>query len=196
MKNCVVGCLVAILLTACGPKQKTARQSDGPLAVSAAEIPASADPIRAPASGSTGSVPQSSAANLAPNTTTTPEESIDLAEIQRRFLQTINDGIKKAEAGLKTPVIRIVGNQSRTSFAEYMGKFTYDIKKTDSIISPFLGTVSWSVNWYENGIATNIPTTLDARYAFQNGQWVIKDLVRRVNDEKSYPADEYLPYFQ
>jgi len=188
--------LVAILLTGCGPKKNSGQQSHGPLAVAAAELPARTEAAQTSASDATSSVPATSATSSAPITTIIPEDPNALADIQKGFLQTVNEGIRKAEAGLKTPVARMIGNQSRMSFAEYTGRFTYDIKKTDSIVSPFLGTVSWSVNWYENGIATNIPTTLDASYTYQSGRWVIKDLVRRVNNEKSYPADEYLPYFQ
>lgn len=129
-------------------------------------------------------------------TSTLPSDPNDLAEIQRRFLQTVNDAIKKAEVGLKTPVAKIIANQTLTYYAEYTGKFTYDIKKTDSIVSPLLGTVSWTVNWYENGIPTNIPMTIDARYGYLDGRWVIRDLHRRINDEKNVPADEYFPFFQ
>jgi len=194
-KNCVVGFLIAILVAACGPKPNTTQPANPPLAVAAAEIPSNA-PRPQPASASpTNAAPQSSTPPITTNATI-PEDPNDLAEIQKLFLQTVNEGVRKAEAGLKTPVTRIQGNETRTFFAEYTGKFTYDIKKTDSIVSPLLGTVSWTVNWYENGILTNIPTTLDARYAYQNGRWVIRDLVRRVNDEKNYPADEYLPLFQ
>lgn len=135
-------------------------------------------------------------ASSAGGASTLPADPNDIAEIQRRFLQTVNDAIKKAEVGLKTPVAKVIANQTFTYYAEYTGKFTYDIKKTDSIVSPLLGTVSWSVNWYENGIPTNIPMTIDARYGYQDGRWVIRDLHRRINDEKNVPADEYFPFFQ
>ena len=196
MKNfCIVGSLAVIMLAACGPKQ-TPDQANAVHAISAAEVPVAAAGAGPEATIPTRLAPQAAVPSPSPNPTAFPEDPNDPAEIQRRFLQTVNSAIKKAEPGLKTPIIRIIGNASHSFFAEFTGKFTYDIKKTDSIVSPLLGTVSWSVNWYDNGVNTNIPTTLDARYAYQNGQWVIKDLVRRVDDEKAIPADEYLQFFE
>jgi len=196
MKNFyVVGMLGTMLLAACGPKPNSA-QSEAPKAIAAAEIPSTPPPAKAPAPTPVQAVPQPSAPGAVINTSTVPDNPTDLAEVQRQFLLSVESAIKKAEAGLKTPVTRFVENQTHSYFAEYTGKYTYDIKKTESIVSPLVGSVSWGVNWYDNGVLTNIPTTLEARYAYQNGQWVIKELIRRVNDEKNYPADEYLPFFQ
>jgi len=194
MKNIyAVGVLVTMLLAACGPKPNS---GESPKAIAAAEVPPTPAPDKAPAATPVKRLPQTSSPGPVINTSTVPDNPSDLAEVQRRFLLTVETAIKKAEGGLKTPVTRFVNNQTHSYFAEYTGKYTYDIKKTESIVSPLVGTVSWVVNWYDNGVLTNIPTMLEARYSYQNGQWSIQDLVRRVDDEKNYPADEYLPFFQ
>ena len=188
-----------LLLTACRPKTGTV--------VSPPILPETPAAVTAPVTGGS-SMPASPVPSTGAAVTTAPSavpprvdsaaeaDPNDPAEIQRRFVKTINDGIRKAEAGLKTPVTIIVNNETHTYFAEYDGKLTYDIKKTDSIVSPMLGTVSWSVRWYHNGIATNVPATLDAHYAYQNGKWIIRDLIRRADDGKPVSAEEYLPLFQ
>lgn len=126
----------------------------------------------------------------------------DPAEIQRRFVKTINDAIKKAEVGLKTPQKKRFhsGGRAETYYAEYTGKLSFDIKKTDSIVSPYLGFVRWEIRWYCNGELVDIPMSLDAHYAYQNGQWVFKDLVRHYENERfgvrDLPANEYLTLFK
>jgi hypothetical protein len=131
-----------------------------------------------------------------PPETPAPPDPNDPAEIQRRFVEIINDAIKKAEPGLKRPITKTLSkDEPHSYFAEYTGKLAYDIRKTDSIVTPYLGTVSWSIRWYHNGVSTNMPMTLDAHYAYQQGQWILKDLVRNVGD-KNLPADEYFPLFR
>ena len=52
-----------------------------------------------------------------------------------------------------------------------------------------------NAGWQQNA-ARFVPMTLDARYGYQSGKWVIQKLVRKVNNEKFLPADDYLPLFQ
>lgn len=128
----------------------------------------------------------------------------DPIEVQRRFVETINDDIKRAEPGLKKPVAAKFKTDDRhvTYFTEYTGKLSYDIKKTDSIITPFLGTVSWSMRWFSKGdlfgseFDDEMPMTLIANYGYQDGQWVIKDLSRDMGNGKRVSAEEYLILFQ
>lgn len=121
----------------------------------------------------------------------------DPAELQRRFILKVNEAIKVAAPGLKRPVSHTDSTgEIRTYSAEYTGKLTYDIQKTDSIVSPFLGSVSWSIRWYYNGQPTDRPMTLDAHYAYQDGRWIFKDLVRTIPDNKKLPAPEYVGLFQ
>ena len=64
----------------------------------------------------------------------------DASEIQRRFVKVINEAIKNAEACLKKPVTTELSDKKlHTFFIEYTGNLTYDIKKTDSIVTPYLG---------------------------------------------------------
>jgi hypothetical protein len=110
------------------------------------------------------------------------------AEVQRRFAEKISADIKRAEPDLKKPLTQKYSDGVHTYFAEYAGKFDYDITKTDSIVTPYLGTVSWSIRWYHNGVVIDQHVTLDARYAYQGGRWVIKDLSRNFGGEK-VPGD-------
>jgi len=125
----------------------------------------------------------------------------DSAELKRRFVETINDAIKRAEAGLKKPLKRTFSDgKVATYHAEYTGQLSYDIRKTDSLVSPYLGVVSWKIRWYHNGKLVNRPFSFDAHYAYQDGQWVLKDLVRRIpslqGGSKELPADEYFDLFK
>ena len=54
--------------------------------------------------------------------------------------------------------------------------------------------MSWDIRWYMDGVETKWPQTLDARYAYQEGQWVIKDLVRNVGD-RTLPVSDCFPLF-
>jgi hypothetical protein len=123
-----------------------------------------------------------------------PPDPDDRTEIQRRFVNVINESIKKAEPSLQKPVTREVNDGMHRFFIEYTGKLEYDIKKTDSIVTPYLGTVSWNIRWHYDDVES-WPQTLNAHYAYQEGQWIMKDLVRNV-DGKDYPADEYFPLFR
>ena len=150
-------------------------------------------PTSPTAKAQTGQTPQSSPVAADPN---------DPAEVKRRFVQTISADIKKAEAGLKTPYKAKQPDGTSASYhAEYMGEMSYDIKKTDSLVSPYLGVVSWKIRWYHNGQLVNGAFSLDARYAYQDGHWVLKDLVRRrpsiiLGGSVEVPAEEYLPLFK
>lgn len=150
-------------------------------------------PMSPTAKAQTGQAPQSSPVAADPS---------DPAEVKRRFVQTINSAIKKAEAGLKTPYkTKKLDGTFATYHAEYTGEMSYDIKKTDSLVSPYLGVVSWKILWYYNGQLVNGAFSLDAHYAYQDGQWVFKDLVRRrpsiiLGGSVEVPAEEYLPLFK
>lgn len=126
-----------------------------------------------------------------------PIDSNDPAEVQRRFEVTINKAIKKAAPHLKKPHSTAYddGNTS-TYFAEYTGDFSFDIQRSDSIVSPFIGTVEWKIRWYHNEeeVANNM--TLNATYAYQNGEWILKSLTRNSDNFKNLPVDEYIPLFQ
>lgn len=172
-------------VSACGPKPTRHTQ------------PISDERTAPPKSVESKSIPASNVAPPpTPLATPTPVDPNDPAEVQRRFVKTVTDTIKRAEPDLKKPIaIQMVDDEQHTYFAEYSGKYSYDIKKSDSIVSPYLGTVSWSVLWYHNGQAAG-PMTFDARYAYQDGRWVIKDLSRSFEGGERLPATEYLQFFK
>jgi hypothetical protein len=126
-----------------------------------------------------------------------PIDSNDPAEVQRRFEATINKAIKKAAPHLKEPHSTTYDDGSTsTYFAEYTGSFNFDIQRTDSIVTPFVGTVEWEIRWYHNGKNIAGDMTLNATYAYQNGKWILKSLTRNSSNFKTLPVDEYIQLFQ
>lgn len=118
------------------------------------------------------------------------DASIDPAEIQRQFVVTIEDTINKADPEMQKPVSVTTSEGDSTWSMSYKGKYKYDVQKTNSLVSPFMGTVSWEVTQYSDGKPIDIPVTLDATYAYQGGRWKIKSLVSTSRGE-SYPVDGY-----
>jgi hypothetical protein len=128
----------------------------------------------------------------------TPPDPNDPAEVKHRFLQTINEAVERAGPGLKKPRPRLEGFpevEGAAFSAEYAGQFAYDITKTDSIVTPYRGTVSWHMRWYYKANERPIAMTFDAHYAYQEGKWIIKDLSRSYPEGQS-PASEYIDLFR
>lgn len=120
----------------------------------------------------------------------------DPAAIRQQFVATINQAITAAQPGLKQPVIRkFSGGDTVTIRAEYTGKLSYDIEKTDSIVTPFLGSVSWIMRWHANDQLRYSAMTFDAHYAYQDGRWVFKDLVLNFDGKKG-GGDEFVHLFR
>ena len=53
--------------------------------------------------------------------------------------------------------------------AEYINA-KYDIQRTDSIVSPYLATASFSIRWYCDGAFTSIQS-IECSYAYTDGVW-------------------------
>lgn len=115
-------------------------------------------------------------------------------KVSMKFKIVVEEAIKKAAPELRK--IEII-QQDRVYSAEYKGVYDYDVRKNDSVSSPFVGEVSWHVDWYYNGSLVNIPMTLDATYIYQDGEWKLKSLVRVGGGLKKYPlpAEEYFQLF-
>lgn len=118
------------------------------------------------------------------------EASIDPAEIQRQFVFTIEDAINKANPEMQKPVSATTSAGNSTWSMSYKGKYKYDVQKTNSLVSPYSGTVSWDVTQYSDGKPLDLQVTLDATYAYQEGRWKIKSLVSTSRGE-SYTVDGY-----
>jgi hypothetical protein len=182
--------------TANPPPTQTQSAAEEP---SAPAVPAagtaSMQPVRAATSQNPG-IPAGGQVVDGPTTPPAGNPSED-AEIQKQFLSTITSVIAKADVGLRTPrTTYLENNQPDTVYAEYAGTYAFDIRKSESIVAPLVGTVSWDIRWFHNGVQAPEAMTLDARYGYLSGKWVIQKLVRKVDGKEFLPADEYLPLFQ
>lgn len=91
---------------------------------------------------------------------------------------------------MQKPVSVTTSAGDSTWSMSYKGKYKYDVQKTNSLVSPFLGTVSWDVTQYSDSKPLDVQITLDATYAYQGGRWKIKSLVKTSRGE-SYTVDGY-----
>ncbi len=128
-------------------------------------------------------------------------DPISPAEAQKRFVAQIKADIKRAEVEIEAPHKNVdPEGKTNTYLAEYDGKLEYDIKKTDSIVSPYTGIAVWDVKWSLNGRDTGIRMSFVGTYSYQDGAWVFKGLKRRAYNEDGsphdMPADEYVEAFQ
>lgn len=123
-------------------------------------------------------------------------DSNNPAEVQRRFRAVIDEAIVKAGPGLKTPYkAKDHLGEVHSYWSEYNGEFKFDIERTNSIVTPYIGVVSWGVDWYHNNKLTDFKMFIEAKYSYQDGKWVFKKLSRY--DERGYMgADEYVLLFQ
>lgn len=59
-------------------------------------------------------------------------------------------------------------------------QFKYDVRKTDSLVSPYMGTCAVDVIWHnatfiwEKDVASDLEGSLELLHAYQNGRWVFK----------------------
>ena len=168
--------LLVLLLASCD--HKTDHKSN-----SAQATPAPESPVAAATAAST---PKS----VDPN---------DPTEVRRRFVETVEATIAKAAPEIKKPQVSqstdLHGKPMTDAYvAEYTGEYSYDIQKSDSIVNPFTGTVSWKVAWSYNGQSTKTPTSFDATYVYRDGQWAMNSLRRRSGSDL-LPAAEYVAFF-
>ncbi|MBH8555335.1 hypothetical protein I8751_23900 [Nostocaceae cyanobacterium CENA357] len=83
-------------------------------------------------------------------------------------IETLNKNIKKQPS--KDPGLSFVK-------AEYSGKNLYDIQKSDSIVSPYIGIVKYYLNWkVKEEVITD--TYIKATYVFQDDKWIFKNAER------------------
>jgi hypothetical protein len=70
----------------------------------------------------------------------------------------------------------------------------YDVKKTDSMISPYVATVTFIdensiAGPTSDGRAVSLQSPVTAQFAWQDDRWVLKDLGVSVFGEHSMPAN-------
>lgn len=72
--------------------------------------------------------------------------------------------------------------------AESVGTYSFDIQETDSIVTPYVGQVEYDIIWHSDiapdpelgleGGKNEQDMLLRAEYAFQDGEWIVKDAYR------------------
>jgi len=114
--------------------------------------------------------------------------------LKKSFLRTIRQDFKSyqnsAEEDKAQPEKTITYNKSNnTWYAVYHEcyDFTYDIKRTDSIVLPYLGVVTFRCKSFgKKGTSkaeclndkwtSDYDSTLTLKYAYQEGGWVLNDI--------------------
>lgn len=102
----------------------------------------------------------------------------------------IEDSLKSVAASLsgkiKEPLSQTWINQITDSFSvqrrcEYNGDFGYDIEKTDSIVSPYLGRIIFYGMYV--GERGSIPIKFELLIPLQSGKWTFKDVILYIKGE-------------
>jgi len=106
----------------------------------------------------------------------------DTDKARRLLEQWADDSLTKIKLKISEPRTRIYDGTKKYVFkAIPTGKFSLDARKTDSIVSPIVGTVAYEVKWYANDKFVNIHQ-IQVTLAFQSSQWVIKTINRYADD--------------
>ena len=113
---------------------------------------------------------------------------------KRNFVSIIEkefEALKVAEVERKEqPKCQLINaDEYLANYREYF-KYTYDIKKTDSVVTPFLGRVSFIFNIFDKRGAT-MQECIDSEwkgekwyyrsqeYAYQDGEWVLQATLKK-----------------
>ena len=75
-------------------------------------------------------------------------------------------------------------------------KFAFDVKKTDSLVSPYIGTINIDTTWrqfFDDGFVLEANMRISLAYAMQDGKWVYKN-GEFVNNDWRVVKDTPKPY--
>ncbi|MFB2877486.1 hypothetical protein [Floridanema aerugineum] len=111
------------------------------------------------------------------------EDANDPKIVRERFEQKLKEDIERISPKLKEKRSKTYSDQTYVYTAEYAGKQSFDIKKSDSIVSPYIAVARYYINWYANGKIVPGTMYIQANYAYQDGQWVFKDAMRFSEDK-------------
>jgi hypothetical protein len=112
----------------------------------------------------------------------------DPAIAKSRLEAKIAEDKQKLEPKLKQGKTQKYSDKTYTYTAE-LTDTEYDIKKTDSIVTPYTGIVKYNLTWIAEG--DRLPGVhIEATYAYQDGQWVFKDARRYINGDRNDEADD------
>lgn len=110
--------------------------------------------------------------------TSRQEDDNNPTVVKKRFKAIIDIHTLKLSENIKIPRQGYnIYTKDITFHAELLEETEYDINKTDSIISPYTGIVKFYFNWYANNKFSSKQYIL-AKYAYQDGNWVLKSALR------------------
>jgi len=114
----------------------------------------------------------------------------DPTVVDKKFQERIEADIKKISQSIKTKPLPPAGGTGRFS-AECTGVYAYDIQKTNSVVTPFIGYVNVNIRWFYNGELVQAVQHIRYSYSYQRSEWVPKSGRRDVDEEKvfRYPTD-------
>jgi hypothetical protein len=121
-------------------------------------------------------------------------ESDDIKEVKESLLKTLNSELLSLQSwgiGSKDnpekELQRFKSDNSWNSFySEWSSEYSYDIKKTDSIVSPYMGIVTfYGKVWWKRGNTVEGclnanwqiigDSTATLKYLYQEGKWILKE---------------------
>lgn len=110
--------------------------------------------------------------------TTTTLDLLDPSIVRERFVEKVEEEIARVAPRLP------VEGMSPDHSAEYQPPYLFDIETTDSIISPFKGTLVIPILWYYQGELTGL-MYLHATYNYTDFEWKFASAVRYIDETTS-----------
>ena len=71
---------------------------------------------------------------------------------------------------------------------KFKGEYSYDIEKTDSLVSPYVGKVNYKIYLYTNNEFMG-EQELKAIYAYQDNKWIVNDVKRYIGTSLLGPTE-------
>ncbi|MBD1998754.1 hypothetical protein H6G00_19340 [Leptolyngbya sp. FACHB-541] len=105
------------------------------------------------------------------------ENANDPEVIKSRLEGRINEDSQLINPKLQEGMTRSYSDGTCTYTAEVAGT-SYDITQSDSIVTPYIGTVKYDLNWYNGGERIENKVYIEANYAYQDGVWAFKQATR------------------
>ena len=109
-----------------------------------------------------------------------PSEKVEPNEpniVKEKFDVRVTKDIER----LKVNLPQKIQQTNYQYWAEYAENYSVNIEKTDSIVTPFIGTAQYNIYWYANGKLVSSDMLIQATYAYQDGEWILKDAIRYVD---------------
>jgi hypothetical protein len=124
------------------------------------------------------------------STTVLQDDENSPSIVKKRF----NSKLESEKAKLSTNLAKPHYEKYKGVTTIYSGKLVegikYDIKKTDSIVSPYTATVFFPMDWSVNGKVVGTIHHIVTTYLYQDGEWVFKDAIRRYGQDKYSTIEE------